>query len=161
MGADMAKRDLTPKQIAFALAYFETGNASEAYRQAYNVDPNSRDSWIAVEACLLLDNPKISLMLDDLQKQAAQISIYTRQKAMEELEGARSKAEAEKQVSAMVSAINSKIKLTGLDRPYRVELTGKDGGPIQQEVSPREIIASRLAGLASRGRETDGTGGAD
>ncbi|SQE31532.1 Terminase small subunit [Mannheimia haemolytica] len=27
--------ELTPKQEAFCLAYIETGNASEAYRQAY------------------------------------------------------------------------------------------------------------------------------
>lgn len=29
---------LTQKQEAFALAYFETGNASEAYRRAYNAE---------------------------------------------------------------------------------------------------------------------------
>ncbi|MGU9998175.1 terminase small subunit, partial [Bordetella avium] len=29
---------LTPKQEAFALAYVETGNASEAYRRAYSAE---------------------------------------------------------------------------------------------------------------------------
>ena len=29
---------LTPKQEAFCLAYMETGNASEAYRRAYDAD---------------------------------------------------------------------------------------------------------------------------
>ena len=31
---------LTPKQDAFACAYVETGNASEAYRRAYDVAPD-------------------------------------------------------------------------------------------------------------------------
>ena len=32
------KRQLTPKQEAFAFAYLETGNASEAYRRSYSVE---------------------------------------------------------------------------------------------------------------------------
>ncbi|UOA14509.1 GIY-YIG nuclease family protein [Sulfitobacter dubius] len=34
----MAERELTRKQEAFALVYFETGNAAEAYRRAYDVE---------------------------------------------------------------------------------------------------------------------------
>ena len=41
---------LTPKQEAFARGYFETGNAAEAYRRAYDADENARDNWIYVEA---------------------------------------------------------------------------------------------------------------
>ena len=37
INACLAKgKNLTPKQEAFCLAYIETGNASEAYRQAYD-----------------------------------------------------------------------------------------------------------------------------
>lgn len=40
-----------------------------------------------------------------------------------------------------------------------VENTGKDGGPIQtQEIGPRERIASKLAGLASRRSASEDTG---
>lgn len=69
-----------------------------------------------------------------------------------------------------------KVKLS--DRIKRIELIGKHvdvrafserhehggigGGPIQtQEVSPRERIASRLAGLAARADTAEDTGGAD
>ena len=38
----MADNKLTPKQEAFILAYLETGNASEAYRRAYNDEPRDR-----------------------------------------------------------------------------------------------------------------------
>jgi len=39
----------------------------------------------------------------------------------------------------------------------RVEHTGKDGGPIQtEEVSARDVLLSRIAGLADRGGATSG-----
>ena len=39
---DEKHKDLTPKQEAFACAYVETGNASEAYRRAYDVAPDCK-----------------------------------------------------------------------------------------------------------------------
>ena len=57
---------LTIKQNAFAPAYIETGNASEAYRRSYdagNMAPHS----IEVEACRLLQNPEVALRIEDLQ----------------------------------------------------------------------------------------------
>lgn len=136
-------KGLTPKQDAFALAFFETGNAAEAYRRAYDVSENAKDGWLYVEACQLLDNPKITLRLKELQEQAERHSIYTRQKAMEELEQARAEAIKLGNPSAAVSAINGKVKLYGLDAPtkIRAEVTGKDGGPIQtQDVSLDALI---------------------
>ena len=41
---------LTPKQEAFAMAYIESGNASEAYRMCYNVSPDTTESSIWVNA---------------------------------------------------------------------------------------------------------------
>lgn len=155
------KPSLTPKQEAFALAFFETGNAAEAYRRAYDVSENAKDGWLYVEACQLLDNPKIALMLQELREQAERHSIYTRQKAMEELEAARAEAMKLGNPSAAVSAINGKVKLYGLDAPTKIkaEVTGKDGGPIQsEEVSARDRIARRLASLATRGDQTGDIG---
>ena len=123
---------LTPKQEAFALAVFETGNAAEAYRRAYDVNESAKDHWIYVEAGQLLDHPKIALRLKSLQEQAERHSIYTRQKALEELEQARSEAIKLGMPAAAVSAINGKVKLFGLEAPSRskAEITGKDGGPV-------------------------------
>lgn len=127
-------RGLTPKQEAFALAFFETGNAAEAYRRAYDVASDAKDHWIYVEAGQLLDHPEITLRLKSLQEQAERHSIFTRQKALEEYEEARKAALTLGNPSAMVSAINGKVKLFGLEAPTkaRVEHTGKDGGPIEQ-----------------------------
>ena len=35
-------KPLSPKEAAFVLAYMKTGNASEAYRRAYNDEPRDR-----------------------------------------------------------------------------------------------------------------------
>lgn len=156
-------RSLTPKQEAFALAFFETGNAAEAYRRAYDVTGNAGDSWVYVEACQLLDHPKITLRVKELQEQAEVLSIFTRQKALEEYEEARLAAKTLGLASAMVSATSGKVKLFGLEAPTkaRVEHTGKDGGPIQTEVTALERITGRIAGIAARSRPDGDTGGTE
>ncbi|KAA9370921.1 terminase small subunit [Ochrobactrum quorumnocens] len=119
---------LTPKQEAFALAFFETGNAAEAYRRSYDVSENAKDQWIYVEACQLLDNPKITLRLQELREHAERHSIYTRQQALDEYETARQLAVKTANPSAVVSAINGKVKLFGLEAPVKtkVDLSSSD-----------------------------------
>lgn len=133
--AEQTRPALTPKQDAFALAYFETANGAEAYRRSYDVGENPRNEWIYVEASQLLDHPGVQARLAELAERAADLSIYTRHKAMEELEEARAAAKSLGQASAMVGATTAKIKLTGLDSPQRLEVTGKDGGPIDVQGS--------------------------
>ena len=68
---------LTPKQEKFALAYHETGNASEAYRRSYKADRMSA-SAIKVEASRLLDHPNVALTVHRLRAEAeerAQLSV--------------------------------------------------------------------------------------
>lgn len=143
--------DLTPKQEAFALAFLETGNAAEAYRRAYDVAPDAKDNWIYVEACQLLDNPKVALRLKELRDQAEKLSIFTLAAAMEEFEEARQAALREGQAAAAVSATTGKVKLFGLDRPTKIaaEHLGKNGGAIQHQhqVSPDDAFAAFLAAL--------------
>lgn len=58
--------NLTPKQEAFCLAYIETGNASEAYRQAYDATKMKMET-VNRAAKELTDNPKITARLDELK----------------------------------------------------------------------------------------------
>ena len=60
----MAKK-LTPKQESFCLAYIETGNASEAYRQAYNAK-NMKPETINRKAKVELDKGKIRARVEEL-----------------------------------------------------------------------------------------------
>jgi phage terminase small subunit len=58
---------LTPKQERFVQAYIETGNATEAYRQAYDAK-YMKDSTISVKASELLGNGKITVRLEALNE---------------------------------------------------------------------------------------------
>ena len=156
-----AGKGLTPKQEAFALAFFETGNAAEAYRRAYDVSENAKDHWIYVEAGQLLDHPEITLRLQALQEQAERHSIFTRQKALEELEQARTEAIKLGMPAAAVSAINGKVKLFGLDAPTKIkaEVTGKDGAPLPTIDASRlstEALRELMGALDAKAPDTDG-----
>jgi len=107
-------RPLTTKQEAFALAYVETGNAAEAYRRAYDVAPDAKDSWIYVEALQLLDHPRIGPRIAALKEQALRLAGYTVHKAAEEYEEARATAIKLGMPAAAVSAVTGKVKLFGL-----------------------------------------------
>lgn len=105
--------DLTPKQEAFARTYVETGNASEAYRQAYNAE-NSSPETIKVEASRLLDNPNVALTIVALQAEARERTLVTVESLTRELDEDRELARSLEMPSAAVSAVMGKAKLHGL-----------------------------------------------
>ena len=106
---------MTPKQEQFTRLYVETGNASEAYRQAYNTD-NMKPETVTNEAYKLLQDPDISAMVDDLKAEARQRHAVTVGDLLQELEQARAAALAAPtpQSSAAVSATMGKAKMLGL-----------------------------------------------
>ena len=67
------KNTITQKQENFCLAYIETGNASEAYRRAYNATKMKPES-IRVNAAKLLVDTNIALRVDQLRAIAAEKS---------------------------------------------------------------------------------------
>lgn len=75
---------LTPKQENFCLAYLETGNASEAYRRAYDAE-NMKASTIHSRASELLDNSEIAARLEELNQSAVTAAVMTRTEALERL----------------------------------------------------------------------------
>jgi len=70
--------NLTPKQEAFCLAYLETGNASEAYRRAYDA-ANMKPEVISVKACELLKNGKVSVRIEELQSEVSERAIVSKE----------------------------------------------------------------------------------
>lgn len=75
---------LTPKQEAFARAYIETANASEAYRRAYDAS-GMKDTSIHVNACKLLAETKVAQRVAALQAEAAKRNEITVDKIIREL----------------------------------------------------------------------------
>ena len=58
--------NLTLKQEAFAKAYLETGNASAAYRRAYNAGNMKEESiWRKAKECM--DNGKVAARINQLK----------------------------------------------------------------------------------------------
>lgn len=125
---------LTPKQEAFAKAYLETGSGAAAYRRAYNAG-NMSNNAIYVAASVLLDNPKVSLRLAELQQMSAKrhnitIDSLTEMtlKAFEEAQRV-APTTGQMQTTAMIKAAEFLGKLHGLVVD-KSEVTGKDGVPL-------------------------------
>ena len=107
--------ELTIKQEKFCMVYVETGNASEAYRQAYNAK-NMKEASINVNASKLLADAKVALRIKELKSGHAKRHELTIDDLVDELEEARQAAllAESPQSSAAVSATMGKAKLLGL-----------------------------------------------
>lgn len=75
---------LTLKQENFCNIYIETGNATEAYRQAYDCG-NMKPGTIIRKACELLDNGNITAMLENKRDELNRQSDIRKQDVLKEL----------------------------------------------------------------------------
>ena len=133
---------LTPKQEAFALAYVETGNASEAYRRAYNA-VNMKPEVIANKASALLKRGDVRVRVEMAQAKAVERHETTVDDILRELEEARALAAGgeKPQPAAMVAASMGKAKLLGM-LTDKTEVSGKDGGPVEN-ITRIELVPLR------------------
>ena len=135
---------LTIKQEAFARAYVETGNASEAYRRAYNAD-NMQQITVTKRASELLARGDIAGMVQQLKDKATERHEITVDSLVNELEEARLAALGAEnpQSAAAVSATMGKAKLMGLDKQI-LDLKSSDGS-----MTPRAALdVSKLSASA-------------
>lgn len=117
---------LTQKQESFVQAYIENGgNASEAYRTAYNVKPTTKQASIWESASQLLSHPDVASRVQALREEHKERHMVTVDSLIAELEEARLAALGAEtpQASAATSATMGKAKLLGLDKQV-VEMTG-------------------------------------
>jgi hypothetical protein len=134
--------DLTPKQEAFAQAYLETGNASAAYRKAYDAQ-RMQENALNVQASRMLKHPKVALRIEQLQRKHQKRHEVTIDTLTEKLEAALAKAMAEpKGASAAVSAVMGIGKLHGL-------IVDKQETTRKRDVA--DITDAELADLARSG----------
>lgn len=80
----MARQELTQKQELFCLAYIETGNASEAYRQAYNT-AKMKPETINEAASRLIADRKVTTRIGELRQAVAVKVVATEARVIEEL----------------------------------------------------------------------------
>jgi len=81
---EMRENELTPKQEAFCNYYIEGGNASSAYRLAYNA-VNMKPETVNVKAAELLANGKVSVRVEELKNELKERSDITKEKILSEL----------------------------------------------------------------------------
>jgi predicted Rossmann fold nucleotide-binding protein DprA/Smf involved in DNA uptake len=103
---------MTPKQADFVRWYFELGNASEAYRRAYN--STGKSNTLHRKANDLLKHPIIKAEVIAMQEQARERNQVTIDNVVDELEEARQVAKQSGNAAAMVSATLGKAKVLGL-----------------------------------------------
>ncbi|MEN9885518.1 MAG: Burkholderia phage vB BmuP [Pseudomonadota bacterium] len=119
---------LTPKQEAFALAYIQTGNASEAYRLAYDTSKMTEKS-VNENASKLLKHAKVAPRIAELRAPAVEKAGLTLEKHLDDLLRLRNMAVKDAKWTAAIQAEIARGKAAGL-YVERTELTGKDGAPI-------------------------------
>ena len=104
----------TPKKAKFARLWRELGNASEAYRQSYNVSANTKPETVWDSASKLFQDPWVAQRIMELEKEARELHLVTVKSLTTELENARELAQRLDQPAAMISAILGKARLNGI-----------------------------------------------
>jgi len=104
---------LTPKQAAFCRSYLETGNASEAYRRAYNAEKMKPGS-VRRKAQVVLNHAGVAAEIQRLNQRAEHEHGVTIASLMRELEEARLLAIEKHDPKAMIAATLGKGKLAGV-----------------------------------------------
>ena len=125
MGKTRKKRELTKKQAEFALQFVECGNASEAYRRAYDVGESTKPATVWRHAHGVANNDNVRARIEELREKVKQSHVFTVDMAVQEYDEARALALKCKHSSAAVTATAHKAKILGMDAPQRVENTVK------------------------------------
>ncbi len=139
---------LTIKQEKFAQKFFELGNASAAYRFAYDAENMSAPA-VWTEASKLVANPEVAQRVESLKAATAKDSVVTVESLVRELEVVRAAAIAADQNAAAVSAIMGKAKLLGLE-VNKAEVTTRQD-------SDKPDLAALLAQVRESAPVTAGT----
>lgn len=121
---------LTQKQVNFCNAYLEQGNASDAYRQAYNAE-NMKAETVNRRAHELMSNGKIKARIEEMRENAAQGAQVTLESHLNRLAELSLAAQENGQYSAAINAEIARGKAAGLyTEKSRIEHTN---------ITPQEI----------------------
>lgn len=130
-------RGLTPKQEKFCQLYIELGNASEAYRQAYNCSKMSEESIKVNASKLLNENTNITLTIETLRKKHQQRHNITVDTLLTKFERIYNEA-MERDIPNFTGAVNAlawQAKILGLDSPLTVDLRKAQLRKLEQEIT--------------------------
>lgn len=115
-------KSLSIKQEKFCEHFLRFGNATEAYKFAYDCSPEAKDNTIRRKGYELLSKDYISAHLDILREQTAKVACIKASDLIEELEEARQLAITNNQSGAAIAATMGKAKILGHDKPKDSDL---------------------------------------
>lgn len=106
--------ELTPKQEKFCQLYVELGNASEAYRQAYN--SKAKPESVHVEASKLMSDPKVSLRIKSLNSETEERAFWSRMDSLKVLADIARGIDEDVKPSDKVAAVKVINSMHGWDK---------------------------------------------
>ena len=132
MSAARGADGLTEKQARFVAEYLKTGNASEAYRAAYNA-ANMKPETIQQRAYELLKNGEVAARLAEARERVQKRAEITLESLTQDLLDDREAAREDKNHPAAIAATKALMELHGLKtgerknerRPYE-DLSDED-----------------------------------
>ena len=104
---------ITQRQEVFCREYIKTGNATEAYKTAYNTE-DSKPSTVHRLAKRALDNPKIISRIEEMRAPAVKKAQVTLEQHLNDLKEIRDMAIADRHFGSAVSAEIARGKAAGL-----------------------------------------------
>lgn len=130
---------LNPKQEKFCQLYVDLGNASEAYRQAYN--STAKPESVHVNASKLLSDAKVSLRVKQLQDELSEALLWSRVDSLKVLSEIAKGDDEEAKPSDKVNAVKVINSMNGWDKQV-----------IEQTTTHQieESLAERLTGGSKR-----------
>ena len=142
---------LTSKQQKFVRLYMSGVTIIDAYKEAYDVSPTAKREGMQINANKVMKSPRVSKEIARLQARVAKKVVATAESLVEELEEIKQIAlrADNPQSAAAVSAVLGKAKLLGLDKQI-VEISGKNGGPIEVRNQAIEAITEAFMVLRSK-----------
>lgn len=131
---------LTIKQEKFCQKYLECGNASEAYRFAYDCG-GMAEKTIHESASKLLNNRKVAARLAELREVTSEALNISKERVLQALASigfSKSSTDRNK-----ISALDSISKMQGYNAPEKVANTDSQGNDLDRPLTPerkREIL---------------------
>ena len=142
--------NLSPKQYNFCLAYMETGNATLAYRRAYNAQ-NMKSATVNRKAKELLDNGKIAASLVTLRMPMREKMAITVESLTWKLNQACERAFQKDQLGVVVAAVIAIAKLHGLLK-QKLEIQPRN----IEDLSAEELKQLLITAISDLAKENPG-----
>lgn len=140
-------RKLTPREEKFAQGVADGLSQAEAYRQAYPRAAKWKDATVWNKASALMRKGEVLARVEELRAELAKQALWSRMDSVATLKPIATGAEKDSDRIAAVKVLN---EMHGYNAPTKTEITGANGGPIQQHVVTPEQLAEAVRSVRDK-----------